>query len=210
MPTPDGYVLTWDTSLAAPLQYGWEPGSTASAQTLFGPINGEGIDVAAATVCGTGWGTTEVDEECRAWYIGRAVKSFTSITIGVDILTAVVAPTWCEVAVLKGTPVLWAGPCALTTIAWRSTSGDWSVPGPVPSTFAAVISPGDHLWIAHGCKKSGPADPLPEFRAILPDRILSGVSVYASATRPSTMAAGTNFSRCGATVRGVDFLAGCS
>jgi len=210
MPDPtSGQVLTRDNAITPPIK--WEDvGALIGLQTIFRPVGGTMIDVAAATVTGTGWGTTEVDGECRAWYIGRAPGSFASIKVGVDVLTAVVAPTWCELALLKGAPVLWAGPSALTLLGFADTSTDWSVPGPVPTTITATISPGDHLWIAHACLKSGGADPLPVFRAVLPDYIISGVSVYASATRPSTMAAGTNFNRCGAAVRGMDFLAGCS
>jgi hypothetical protein len=212
-----GWVLTSQVAPVDPnaLQMGeYEPpASDLCAPTIFHPVGKTQIDVAAATVCGTGWGTTEVDEECRAIYLGRAQKDFTGAEVVVDVLTAVVAPTWCEAAIMKSatSPVLCDGPSAMSVLKFVDATADWSVPGPVSTDFGAVsISRGTHLWFAWSVKKKDQADPLPEFRAFLPDYILSGLSVYLGGTRPSTMADGTNFNRLGNTIRTVDSVVGLS
>jgi hypothetical protein len=189
------------------------PASDTCAPTIFHPVGKTSIDVAVATVCGTGYATTEVDEECRAIYLGRAQKDFTGVEVVVDVQTAVVAPTWCEAAIFKSStsPVLCAGPSAMTLIKAVNTTGDWSAPGPVRTVFGALtIARGDHIWWAWSCKRLNQQDPLPSFRAFLPDYILSGLSVYLGATKPSTLAAGTNFNRLGNTIRTVDSVVGCS
>jgi hypothetical protein len=214
---PVGYVLTSQAPPVDPnaLQMGeYEaPPTDGVAQTIFHPVGKTQIDVAAATVCGTGWGTTEVDEECRAIYLGRAQKDFTGAEVVVDVLTAVINPTWCEAAICKSmtSPVLCAGANKLTALKVVNTGGDWSVTGPVRTVFGATaITRGDHLWWAWSIKKKDAQDPLPEFRAFLPDYIMSGMSVYASATQLSTMAAATDFNRLGAGVRTVDSVVGLS
>jgi len=216
MAVPVGYVLTVQAGVEA---HGYQnsefmpPPTDAVAPTIFHPVGKTQIDVAVATVTGTGFATTEVDEECRAIYLGRAQTDFTGAEVVVDVLTAVVAPTWCEAAILKSStsPVLCDGPSAMTLIKAVDTTGDWSVLGPVRTVFGALtIARGDHIWWAWACKRKDQQDPLPSFRAFLPDYILSGLSVYLSATKPSTIAAGTNFNRLGATVRTVDSVVGCS
>lgn len=213
---PVGYVLTAQgTTRADGLQNSEfeAPPTDSCAPTIFHPVGKTSIDVLVATVTGTGVSTTEVDEEARAIYLGRAQKAFTAAEVVVDVLTAVVAPTWCEAAILKSStsPVLCAGPSAMTRIKAVSATTDWSATGPVKTSFGALtIARGDHIWFAWATKKSAPADPLPSFRAFLPDYILSGLSVYAAGTRLSTMAGGTNFSRLGSSVRTVDSVVGCS
>jgi hypothetical protein len=211
MPQPEGYVLSVD---ATGIQAEWrDPIGSVLAPTIFHPVGKTSIDVAAATVCGTGWGTTEVDEEARAIYLGRAQKPFTGAEVVVDVLTAVVDPTWCEAAICKsaGSPVLCAGPNALTRVKAVNTKGDWSVPGPVRTVFGALtIAAGDHIWFAWSVKRKDLADPLPEFRAFLPDYILSGLSVFCASTQLSTMAAATDFNRLGAATRTVDSVTGLS
>jgi hypothetical protein len=189
------------------------PASDLCAPTIFHPVGKTSIDVAAATVTGTGYATTEVDEECRAIYLGRAQKAFTGAEVVVDVLTAVVAPSWCEAAILKSSasPVLCAGPSSMTLIKYVNTEAIWNATGPVKATFGALaISRGTHIWFAWACKRKDQFDPLPSFRAFLPDYILSGLSVYLGATRPSTMADGTDFNRLGNTIRTVDSVVGCS
>jgi hypothetical protein len=212
MPELPGWVMTvppvvGDLAIWAP------PSSDAAAPTIFHPVGKTQIDVAVATLVGTGWATTEIDTEARAIYLGRAQRDFTSAGVVVDVLTAVIAPIWCEAAILKssGSPVLCDGPSAMTQIKTVDTTADWSVPGPVLTNFGALtIARGDHIWWAWSVKRLDAQDPLPEFRAFLPDYILSGLSVYLSATQLSTMGAGTNFNRLGAGVRTVDSLVGCS
>jgi hypothetical protein len=212
-----GWVLTSQAPPVDPnaIQVGeYEPPPTdAVAPTIFHPVGKTQIDVAAVAHTGTGYATTEVDEECRAIYLGRAQKAFTGAEVVVDVLTAVVAPSWCEAAIMKssGSPVLCDGPSAMTTLKAVDATAAWSVVGPVSQSFGNVtIARGEHIWFAWACKRKDQADPLPEFRAFLPDYILSGLSVYLGATRPSTMAAGTNFNRLGNTIRTVDSVVGCS
>jgi hypothetical protein len=213
---PIGYVLTAQGTLRPDGLQNSEfepPASDLCAPTIFHPVGKTQIDVAAATVCGTGYATTEIDQEARAIYLGRAQKAFTAAEVVVDVLTAIVGSTWCEAAICKGagTPVLCAGPNALTALQVVDTSADWSVPGPVKTSFpACAIARGDHIWFAWSYALKDQQDPMPAFRAFLPDYILSGLSVYASATRLSTMGAATDFNRLGATIRTVDSVVGCS
>jgi len=216
MPVPVGYVLTVQAGVES---HGYQnsefepPPGDSCAPTIFHPVGKTQIDVAVATLCGTGFATTEINEEARAIYLGRAQKAFTGVKVVVDVLIAVVAPTWCEAAIFKSStsPVLCAGPSAMTRIKAVDATASWSVPGPVATDFGAVtIARGDHIWFAWATLKSGPADPLPSFRAFLPDYILSGLSVYLGGTRPSTMGAATNFNRLWATVRTIDSVVGCS
>lgn len=173
------------------------------------PLGCSDVDDAVCTLLGITPRTIEVDEEARAMYLGPAPAAFTAAQIGVDIYDEADGPTWCEVGLLKGVPTLFDGPSALTLVGYADTTTDWSVPGPVATSLSGLtIAAGDHLWFAWSVKDGGPG--LPSFRATLPDAILSGLFVFSSGVRLSTMAPGTNFNRCGAAERGARSVVGCS
>lgn len=201
-PVPIYFTGTaWETAPAG--------GGGGILTAFFRPFGCSDVDDAVCTLLGITPSTIEISEEARATYLGMAPSVFTSVRVGVDVMTAAAGTDWCEVALLKGTPVLFDGPASLTLLGYADASADWSVPGPVATTIAPVsIAPGDHLWLAWSVKQGGGT--LPAFRATLPDAILAGFFVFTPGLRLSTMPAGTNFNRCGSAVRGARAGVGCS
>ncbi len=202
---PAGYVLTaLGTMTGAYQDSEFEaPASVASAWSVFKPLGGAPLDEAACTLLGMGIETIEADEECRAWYLGPAQKDFTAARIVVDVQTPVIAPTYCEIGICKGTPVLCNGPSALTLVKSADASAIFNAPGPQYVDLAAMsVAVGDHLWLAWSNKKN--ASPQISFRGCLPDAIMSGMFVYKAAQRLSTLGAATDFDRCSSTERGID------
>lgn len=211
LPVPAGYVLTALNSMTGAYQDSeFEPPPTeAAAQTIFHPVGRCTLDVVAYTaIGGLSLATTEVSEEARAIYLGRAGKAFTAARVVVDVLTNAAACDWAEVAILTGTPVLCAGPSSLTVLKAQSAMADWAVIGPQFSDLALTIAPGDHLWLGWCSKFGGGLGPA--FRAFLPDDKLSGLTVNYSGTRLTTLAGANNWNRLGATTRTMDSLVGCS
>lgn len=177
--------------------------------TFLRPVGVHDMDDAMAAILGITPKTAEVSEEARALYLGPAPADFTAARIGVDVFTAAVGTDWCEVGLLKGTPVIMAGPSSLTLVGYADASSDWGTPGPVATNLSGlVIAAGEHLWLAWSCKVGGGT--LPDFRATMPDAILSGLFVNASGVRLSTMVSGTAFNRVGAALLGVRSVVGFS
>ncbi len=206
MAVPVGYVLTVVAGVEA---HGYQnsefmpPSAGPGAFTVFKPLGGTPLDEAACTLLGTGIESIEADEECRAWYLGPAQAAFTGARIVVDVQTACNAPTYCEIGICKGTPVLCNGPSALTLVKSADASAIFNVAGPQYVDLAAMtVAVGDHLWLAWSNKKN--ASPQISFRGCLPDAIMSGMFVYKAAQRLSTLGAATDFDRCSSTERGID------
>jgi hypothetical protein len=203
-----GYVLT------VPAVVGnlaiWAPPSMGSAaQTVFRPLGGCPIDEAVSELVGINLFSEETDEDCRAWYLGAAQTAFTGARIVVDVFTVADAPTWCEIGLLKGTPVLCNGPSSLTLVKAADVTATWGAPGPQYTDLAAIgVSVGEHLWLAWSIKKGVPA--LPSLRACVPDAIMSGVFVHRAATRLTTMAGALAFDRVASGTRGIDAVVGFS
>lgn len=210
MPDPaTGDVLTRDNALSPPIKWA-PPAGAGKAPTIFAPVGLHPVDEAVCDLLSVSIKTVEVDEESRAVYLGRAQDAFTGAEAVLDIQTAVDKADWCEVAICKGTPVLCNGPSSLTRIAAVDTATLFETPGPLSVDFGTVaIEAGDDLWLVWGCKIIA-GGTLPAFRAMQADGLMSGVFVYASGTRPSTMTAGTSFNRPGSTERAAQCLLGCS
>lgn len=132
-----------------------------------------------------------------AVYLGRAPSDNPSIDLVTKVTTAVsAAPTWAEFAIAKGTPVANAG-ASLTTMGYTDVSTPAGSTGIIKVTVATSgVVKGDRLWAVFGSQ----AGTVFQLQAANADAVQSGVFVTKAATRPSTMAAASAFSLCGAAV----------
>jgi hypothetical protein len=192
MAVPVGYVLTSQAGVEA---HGYQnsefepPSCEARAQTIYFPRGQASVDEPVRTFDGLATGTIETDEECRAVYLQRTEKAFTTATVLLRVMVATtVDPVWAEVAICKGTP----GPGAnvkLTTLGYADATSAFTSTGVkvVSVALGANCPAGTHVWLAWACKKKDQQFNSP------PDYIQSGMFQGAKTTQPSTMAADTQF-----------------
>lgn len=133
--------------------------------------------------------------QTRALYLGRAGAAYATITARLRVTTAHSTVTWAEIGIAVGTPKLGSG-ADLTLLGYMSVISDWGTTG-IKSHAIAIAdgASGDELWFLYGAD----ASVQPVFRVALGDELLSGRLLFASSTRPSTMAVNTAFSVPGST-----------
>lgn len=189
--TSTGDILTWDSGLAAPLQFKWAAPSTTGMQTVFVPVGKHAESIVTAS--------TEVNKQARALYLGRTGVSFTSATVAYTVMTPATGPNWAELAICKGTPS--GGAVQLSRLGYTSVAVQFAAAASYQTAITiSGVSSGDHLWIVYGCEDGVQLQSLVSY---LPDPHGDGLFLYAANTRPSTMATPTAFSVCGATIRGM-------
>ena len=115
-------------------------------------------------------------------YMGVAPKAYTSCNVLENVTTAVATPTWAEVALFKGTPVL-NGAASLTLLGFTSVTATYNTTGRKSTAVSASINPGDQLWVAHGSLATTPF----QVRGQLADDLQSGV-FQTGVVRPSLAA----------------------
>lgn len=120
-----------------------------------------------------------------ALYIGKAPRALTSVQVRLRVTTALITPTWAEIALAKGIPVPGANP-SLTVVGYADTSVSWAAAAgqrteTINVSSGQSVNEGDDIWIIVG----NVAATLAVLRAqSIADDIQAGFQA-ALATRPS-------------------------
>jgi hypothetical protein len=136
-------------------------------------------------------GTTSlISNSSYAYYIGRAGSAFTSVSIRVQVDTALVTTTWAEVGIGTSPDITLNGGASITRRGFTNVASVFSSTG--DKTVAITVSDvaeGDNLWALIGSQATTQA----QFASCESDVVAPGVSQFVAATRISTMASPTSF-----------------
>lgn len=159
-------------------------GTTITATALdsghFNPPGPQVVDAAQVTVLASG--------NSGARYLGMTPFDVTSVSIRVNVTTAVATITWAEMALASGASAT-SGNLTLLGSA-TDVSGTFNSTGNKTVTFTVNIPAGTFVYAVFGSAATTPF----QLRATIADELGTGVTRTASSTRPSTMAAPTAFS----------------
>lgn len=123
-------------------------------------------------------------------YLGKAQGTPPLAEVVYRVTTAyaagAVAGPWAEIGIFRGAPVA-NGAGGLTRVGFADVAAVVNTVGIKKTnvTLTGVV-PGDDLWVAFGSNAATPA----QFRGLLADDLQTGNVRLATATRPSTLAAG--------------------
>ena len=119
------------------------------------------------------------------FYLGKAERNFSSISIAHRVTTAITATvSWAEIAIYKGTPAIGANATLGTRLGFTSTAGVWTATGIyVTAVSLSGCSAGDDLWVVFSNSTSGT---VAQIRAGLVDDVQGGFVQTVNNARPST------------------------